>query len=137
MRRLRTVALVLVLVAAACGGGDDAYNSGGAGNGNSSDPNELSSNFDLDALPDDFPAELVPPSWTAGQATDILGPFVVNFESDMAFADAVSYYDGIFGSSQVVGDPGEQLAQWTDEPTWIASVLDGDPMLISFTSLAE
>lgn len=143
MRHLRTLALILVLVATACGGDDDASNTTQSPGSDSaatsgSDPNDLTAGFDLADLPDDFPAELVPPSWTAGQATDILGPFAVNFESDMGFADAVAYYDGIFGPSNlIVGDPGEQLAQWTNDAVWIASVLDGDPVLISFVNLTE
>ena len=155
MRHLRTVALTVVLLVGACGGGSDADDneadrSGGDSGGTTttaesdsdsrtgSDPNLMSANFDLADLPDGFPAELVPPSWTAGQATDILGPYSVNFESDMEFEEVVAYYDGIFGpSNPIVGDPGEQLAQWTADPTWVASVFDGDPLLIGFVDITE
>ena len=149
MRQLRIVALLLVLVATACGGDDAADTtvaseagggSGGSGSGNDSDsddPNALSADFDVSSLPDNFPSELVPPAWTAGQATDILGPFVVNFERDVPFAEAVEYYEAILGPAQVLGDPGEQVAQWTSGPIWIVSVLDGDPVLIGFTDIAE
>lgn len=140
MRHLKAVALALILVAAACGGGDDDGAGGGGGGGDAgsgNDPSIMSTNFDVDALPANFPSELVPPSWTAGQATDLLGPFVVNFESDMEFTDAVAYYEAIFGPVSVVGDPGEQLAQWTGDPTWIVSILDGDPVLIGFTDITE
>lgn len=146
MRHLKRIGVVLALLAAACGGGDtDDSGSGGEGDNPTtsaareatSDPSILSPDFNLDDLPNDFGRELVPPSWTAGQATDILGPFAVNFESDMAFADAVAHYDGILGPSSVVGDPGEQLAQWLDDPTWIVSIFDGDPVLIGFVQLEE
>lgn len=144
MRRLRTVALVLALVAAACGGGgdDDGGNndddSGGSTAGGGNDPAIMSTGFDLSDLPDNFPAEYVPSSWTAGQATDLFGPFVVNFESDMTFDDAVDYLNGVFGdANQIVGEPGERLASWFDDPNWVASVLDEDPLLISFTELTE
>lgn len=137
MRYLRALVLLLALLATACGGGDDADTTSGA-NDNSGDPNELTTNFNLDDLPDDFDASLVPPSWTAGQATDLLGPFIVNFETDMAFTDVVAYYEGVLGpKTLMVGDPGEQLAQWTDDPDWVTSVFDGDPVLVGFASLEE
>ncbi|NND01447.1 MAG: hypothetical protein HKN91_01540 [Acidimicrobiia bacterium] len=142
MRNLRTVALVLALVAAACGGGDDDAgnndDAGGSGAGGGNDPTIMSTDFDLSDLPDEFPDSYVPPSWTAGQATDLLGPEIVNFESDSAFDDIVDYYRGVFGEpNQLAGDPGEQLAQWFDDPTWVLSIFDGDPVLIGFAELEE
>ncbi len=141
MRHLRTIALVFVLLVTACGGGDDADTTAGAsGNSsnNSGDPNELTTNFNLDDLPGDFDSQLVPPSWTTGQSTDILGPHAVNFETDMSFTDVVAYYEGVIGApDSIVGDPGEELAGWFNDVDWVASVFDGDPVLVSFVKFEE
>lgn len=141
MRHLKTLTLVLVLVAAACGGDDDAADNNTAGGdsaGSGNDPAIMSTSFDLGALPDNFPSERVPPSWTAGQATDLLGPFVINFETDMSFADVVDHYEGVLGpKTLLVGDPGEQLAQWTGDAVWVTSIFDGDPVTVGFASLEE
>ncbi|MCP3976139.1 MAG: hypothetical protein GY720_16785, partial [bacterium] len=143
MKHLKTLGLALAfaLVVTACGGGDDADATNGengsssntTAQNNSGDPNELTANFNLDDLPGDFDSQLVPPSWTAGQSTDILGPHAVNFETDMSFTDVLAYYEGVIGApDSIVGDPGEELAGWFNDVDWVASVFDGDPVLVSF-----
>ncbi len=151
MRTKSVWLVVLALAVSGCSGDDDvdAGENGDAsadtdtGDGAVSDdrddvPTGQSADFDLTTLPEDFPAELVPPIWDTGQYTDDLGLPTATFESSMPFEEIITYYDSVHGDGVVVGDdPGERLAQWTASPPWIVSVLEGAPATIGITQVPD
>jgi len=126
--------LVLAMAATACGGDDD-----GDENGDSNPPDASAGLvFDLTALPENFPDELVPPEWDTGAFSTLTGFPTATFESSMSFDDAVDYYDSVLGEGVVVGnDVGERLAQWTRTPPWIVSVFEGEPVTIGVTEVED
>lgn len=141
MRRALLMLVVLALVAAGCGGDEESDNLNNGDNGNNDVDNELvggDPDFSLNDLPDDFPDNLVPPSWDSGVFSDLTGFPSVSFESSMSFQDLIDYYNDIFGEAVVVGDdPGERLASWTQSRPWGASVFEGSPALVTIVKVEE
>ena len=79
----------------------------------------------------------MPPDYLSGAYLD-LGIQTASFEVAMSFDEAVDRYDGLLGDGVVVGnDPGERLAQWTDDPPWVVSVFEGDPVIIGISKVPE
>jgi len=140
MRPMRVIGIAMLLLLAACGG-DGETDVGDESN----TPRQTQSDtvvggdpeFSLSDLPDDFPSELLPPDYLSGAYLD-LGVPTASFEVAMSFDEAVDRYNGLLGEGLVLGnDPGERLAQWTDSPPWIVSVLEGEPVIVGISKVPD
>jgi hypothetical protein len=112
------VAAIVLLVA--CGGDD----SGLAAN---------DSGIDESQLPEDFPRELVPPSYDRIEYVDMRAFGSIesaSFESDDAVSIAIDHYVGLLGEPTIStgsGD-GDRISQWqsTPFPPWMLAVIGND-----------
>jgi hypothetical protein len=114
-------ALVVVMVSLIACGGDDT---GIAAN---------DSGMDESQLPEDFPHELVPPSYDRIEYVDMRAFGSIesaSFESDDAVKIAIDHYVGLLGEPTVnVGSgDGDRISQWqsTPYPPWLLAVIGND-----------
>lgn len=107
-------------------GDEETTGEGGAGT-------ELDASFDADSLPDDFPSELVPDSFTAGMYAELGDIRNVNFESSASFEDVVAEYTVKIGEEPIIVEGEERLAQWIVD-VWAVSVIDTTPTLIGVST---
>ena len=152
MMRMVSLVCAAALLAAACGGDDGAdvvdaptgdgltASDGGAdGDGAGADEGNTggAGGFDESTLPDDFPRELIPPSYDQGSYLDATNNRTASFESGDPVTGTVDHYTGLLGDPTLVteGEDGEVLAQWQDGP-WIVSVVGGpSESLVGISSL--
>ena len=139
-RRTTVLALVLLLALTGCSSGND--NSGSDGSQPASDEQttgdvgtitEMDPSFDTDGLPDDFPSELVPDSFTAGMYAELGSVRNVNFESPSSFDDVVAEYTDKIGEEPTIVEGEERLAQWIVD-VWAVSVIESTPTLIGVST---
>ncbi len=146
MRLLQVAFAILAVVLVACGGESDASagendtnapteqtqpsgdetSGGGAGT-------ELDPNFDIGVIPDDFPAQLLPDSFTAGFYAELGGVRNANFESDKSFDELVAGYTEKIGEPPTVVEGEQRLASWVVDDVWIVSIFDENPTLIGIS----
>ena len=138
MRRIAIAVCVVGLVAGACGGGDsgDGAVNGGSGNGDLDfDLLGFDTSFDTGDLPDDFPAEYAPSDIVAGQVAQIGEITTVSFYTEMSFDQALGLYEPLLGTPILVGGPGDRVATWVEPDDWAGSLLEEDPLLVTFTEV--
>lgn len=128
--------MALLIVLTGCSSGDT--NSGSDGSQPASDEQttgdagtntELDPNFDTGSLPDDFPSELVPDSFTGGMYTEFGGVRGASFESASSFDDVVAEYTDKIGEEPTIVEGELRLANWIVD-TWGVGVFEGPPTLI-------
>ncbi len=94
---------------------------------------EMDPGFGTADLPDDFPPQLLPSSFTAGMFTELGSVRSVAFESSSSFDDVVAEYTAKTGEEPIVVLGDVRLASWTVD-RWAVSVFEGTPTLIGFTA---
>lgn len=94
---------------------------------------EMDPNFDAGSLPDDFPTDLMPNSFTGGMYVEVGGVRNVSFESTTSFDEVVAEYTGQLGEEPVIVQGEERLASWT-VGIWAVSVFEGPPTLIGVST---
>lgn len=94
---------------------------------------EMEPRFDVSDLPDDFPSELIPESFTAGMSAQLGTIRDVNLESDSTFDAAVAEYTSKIGEEPIIVEGEERLAQWLVD-VWAVTVIESRPTLISVTT---
>ena len=120
------------------GGGRDGDGGSDGGSDEVGGESGQDPDFDVTTLPEDFPAELVPPVWETGQYTLATDFPTATFESSMPFDEIVTYYDSVHGEGVVLGDePGARVAEWTDSPPWIVSVFEDEPVRIGISQIPD
>jgi len=158
-RRSVTVGVILLLTPVGCSSGDDASGSDDATGSEDSSGSEdfelagdqqdsaddeditgMDPDFDPGSLPDDFPSELVPDSFTAGQYFELGGVRTANYESSSSFDDVVAEYNAKTGVEPIIVEGDERVATWTLDNDWAVNVLEraseGAAPLISIGSLS-
>ena len=139
-RRNTVLAVVLLFVLAGCSSGDD--DSAGDGSQPATDEQtigdvgtitEMDPAFDTGSLPDGFPSELVPDSFTAGMYAELGSVRNVNFESSASFDDVVAEYTDKIGEEPIITEAEERLASWIVD-VWAVSVIDSTPTLIGVST---
>lgn len=114
-----------ILAVVACGDSDD-----GQLFEQDSDAGAVEDGIDLSDLPDDFPRELMPPTY---DKADYLDMSVVNgtrgttFESTAPVQGSIDHYTGLLGEPKINVDSGDgdRLVQWhtSPYPPWIVAVM--------------
>ncbi|MEN8239242.1 MAG: hypothetical protein ABFR53_08590, partial [Actinomycetota bacterium] len=87
---------------------------------------DMDPSFDVRSLPDGFPSELIPDSFTAGMYAELGSIRNVNFESPSSFDDVVGAYTDKIGEEPIIAQGEERLAQWTVD-IWAVSVVESTP----------
>lgn len=90
--------------------------------------------FDVASLPDDFPSELVPSSFSAGMVTVLGETRTVSFETSTTFDDIMAEYTDKIGEAPVIVEGEERLATWVGDE-WSVTIFDSSPTLIGVTAL--
>lgn len=134
-RRNTALAVILLLALTGCSSGGDT--SGNEGSQSATDEQtgdvgtvtEMDPNFDTGGLPDDFPTQLVPDSFSAGMYAELGSVRNINFESSSSFDDVVTEYTDKIGQEPIITEGEERLASWTVD-VWQVSVIDSTPTLI-------
>lgn len=131
MKMRLAVALATGLLTLAACGGDDGGSDGGSGV-ESDDPAAVTDNetgagesgFDESTLPDDFPRDLIPPSYDFGTYTELGATRTGSFESTTPVDESIAHYTGLLGEPTlaVEGEAGERSVQW-QESEWLVSVI--------------
>jgi hypothetical protein len=139
-RRNTVLAVILLSAVTGCSSGDgnsasdtslpagDEQATGDVGTITEMDPS-----FDTDSLPDDFPSELLPDSFTAGMYAELGSVRNVNFESSASFEDVVAEYTDKIGEEPIIAESEERLASWIVD-VWAVSVIDSTPTLIGVST---
>lgn len=163
-RNNTALAVVLLLALTGCSSGDDnsaspeetaaSADGTGAGTDTNMDPSsdssqpandqqatgdvgtftDLDPNFDIGSLPDDFPPELLPDSFTAGMYTEFGDARSATFESPSTFDDIIAEYTDKMGEQPVVVEGEERLASWVTD-VWAVTVIDTTPTLIGVAAV--
>ncbi len=114
-----------VLSVTACGAGDDEQLAESA-----SDAAALEGGTDLSDLPDDFPRELMPPTYDTADyfdLTNINGTRSTSFQSTKNVQGSIDHYIGLLGEPTINVDSGDgdRLVQWHESPypPWVVGVM--------------
>ena len=138
MRHQRTTYTILLslllLVGTACSSSDDSDEQAPApsdtqGTGDVGTITDMDPNFDLGSLPDDFPDNLKPDSFTAGMYVELGDIRNTNFESSASFDEVVAEYTDKIGDDPILVEGEERLASWV-VGDWVVSVIDTTPTTI-------
>ncbi|MDJ0759467.1 MAG: hypothetical protein QNJ19_08705 [Woeseiaceae bacterium] len=142
MNNRLTIALLSVLILlsqAACG-------DGGSEEGDARDfdsPLAEDGGASLADLPDDFPPELIPPSYDRIEYTDMSlmgGTRGVSFEVTGDVQASIDHYTALLGEPTLSVEAQERLVQWQTTPfkPWIFSVMGtADETIVAASALPE
>jgi hypothetical protein len=135
-QRSTAVAAALLIVCAACSSGDSGDGSPAPGDEQATGEvgtATMDPGFETDSLPDDFPSELIPDSYTAGMYAELGTVRNVNFESPAGFDDVVAEYSDKIGEEPIIAQGEERLASWTVD-IWVVSVIESEPIVIGVST---
>ncbi len=127
---ISVLAVVMMMVVVSCGG-DDGGSGSADDSGRSDNGNEASSaadnGFDESQLPDDFPTELIPPTYNSGTYLDLDDLNTASFGNATPIDETIDHYTDLIGEPKqiVEGDTGEKTALW-EVTGWVVSAL-GSP----------
>lgn len=136
-RKNKALAVALLIVLTGCSSGGDGSGSDGSQPASDEETTgdvgvgtEMDPNFETGSLPDDFPSELVPDSFTGGMYTEFGGVRGATFESSSSFDDVVAEYTAKIGEEPTIVEGEERLANWI-VGIWGVSVFEDTPTLIA------